>query len=478
MANTYATVRRHPWRSILALAVVLTVAAFALMVGRPASIDAVTSIPGSPYDGTNTIQDTAPNVVTGTDANETKNDNALGQGAKDDIQCPTTVTGSIPPNKSDISAFASGIAPGTTGFASQTYLYVAWTRTNVLGSANFSFEFNRGASLCPDPPTTDPHLVERLPNDLLVLFDFARGANSPDIAISLWKTSANAASAAECESSNALPCWGTANVLPAGIAEGSIRADLLFGEAAINLTAANVPLDPCQPFTHVFVKGRSSASFNAELKDVAPPIETTGAACTILIKKQSAKTGNPAVAGACFTITPNPSVGTGTLVVCDKDATHTGANTAPDSDTRTGFVCVSSVKAGTYSITESTVPANYKLGTITPNNGTNLTTGVITVNSPSTCAARETAGGAAVVTATNIPLSQIQVKFLNPTGETSAQISCAGASGTTVSAQTENGIADASPPTLASRDDTDELFGNLTTTLAPGVYTCVVDIDP
>ena len=75
------------------------------------------------------------------------------------------------------------------------------------------------------------------------------------------------------------------------------------------------------------------------------------------------------------------------------------------------------------------------------------------------------------------PLSQIEVKFtsLAGAGVTASQIVCK--KGTTVvPANTENGGDD--NETTPVFDDTDEVFGNGTSTLDPGVYTCTVDIDP
>ncbi len=77
----------------------------------------------------------------------------------------------------------------------------------------------------------------------------------------------------------------------------------------------------------------------------------------------------------------------------------------------------------------------------------------------------------------NTPLSSIEVKFtsLAGAGKTTAQIVCK--QGTDViAANTENGGGD--NETTPNRDDTDEVFGNGTSTLTPGVYTCTVDIDP
>src|SRR5215470_1920561 len=65
-----------------------------------------------------------------------KGDNSFGQGTKENSPNVTVVTGSIPPNKSDLTRFyeASEFTGGSN------FLYLAWERTNVLGSANMDFE--------------------------------------------------------------------------------------------------------------------------------------------------------------------------------------------------------------------------------------------------------------------------------------------------------------------------------------------------
>src|SRR5215472_58394 len=66
-------------------------------------------------------------------------DNAFGQGTKEDNPNVTVVTGSIPPNKSDLTRFyeSSEFVGGSN------FLYLAWERSNVLGSANKDFEINQ-----------------------------------------------------------------------------------------------------------------------------------------------------------------------------------------------------------------------------------------------------------------------------------------------------------------------------------------------
>jgi hypothetical protein len=90
----------------------------------------------------------------------------------------------------------------------------------------------------------------------------------------------------------------------------------------------------------------------------------------------------------------------------------------------------------------------------------------LSVNTSATCAA---ATGQTTLAFTDTPLSQIEVKFTSSAGSgvTNASIVCSLAN-VPVNAASENGAAD------PARDDTDETFTNL----APGVYTCTVDIDP
>ena len=75
------------------------------------------------------------------------------------------------------------------------------------------------------------------------------------------------------------------------------------------------------------------------------------------------------------------------------------------------------------------------------------------------------------------PPSTIQVKVtsLGGPGVTASQIVCK--QGTTViPAVSENGSAD--NETTPVYDDSDETFGNGTSTLPLGVYTCIIDVDP
>src|SRR5216683_2167667 len=231
----------------------------------------------------------------GIDQPSGRTDNSFGQGTKEDDANVTVVSGSIPPNKSDLSRFYEA-----SEFANNSnFLYLAWERTNVLGSANMDFEINQATT--PGLGTPGPHTINRTAGDLLVTFDFNNGGGTPVLGLLKWVTSG---STTQCFSSNSLPCWGNhinlnstdsigaVNNLDAvsdPIAPNAPRSlpALTFGEAAINLTAAGVfPTGTCEALGSAFLKSRASASFGAEVKDFVAPVNVNISNCgTIVIHK-------------------------------------------------------------------------------------------------------------------------------------------------------------------------------------------------
>src|SRR6266705_6910039 len=136
---------------------------------------------------------------TGIDLPSGGSDNSFGQGTKEDDPNVTVVTGSIPPQKSDLTRFydASEFANGSN------FLYLAWERTNSLGSANMDFEINQATT--PGLGTPGAHTIIRTAGDLLVTFDFTNGGGKPVLGLLRWVT---AGSSSQCFSSNTVPCWG------------------------------------------------------------------------------------------------------------------------------------------------------------------------------------------------------------------------------------------------------------------------------
>src|SRR5215211_1888398 len=224
----------------------------------------------------NTDWENAPSRVRGDDLASGTNDNSFGQGTKGDDANVTVVTGSIPPQKSDLTRFyvASEFASGSN------FLYLAWERSNVLGSANMDFELNQKAQ--PNLTTTGPKTLVRTAGDILITFDFG-GSGAPVLGLLKWVTSG---ATSQCFSGNSLPCWGKrVNLSAAGFAEGAVNSVTVndpianaslpagtFGEAAVNLTAAGVfPAGTCEALGSAFLKSRASASFPAEVKDFVAP---------------------------------------------------------------------------------------------------------------------------------------------------------------------------------------------------------------
>src|SRR6266700_1653452 len=218
-------------------------------------------------------------------------DNAFGQGTKEDNAAVTVVSGSIPPNKSDLTRFYEA-----SEFASNSnFLYLAWERNNVLGSANMDFEINQATQ--PDLTTTGPKTLIRTAGDLLVTFDFTNGGGKPTLGLLRWVTTG---STSQCFSSNTVPCWGNHVTLNGTDSIGAVNnldavtdplfptsnnyinpvPALQFGETAINLTAAGVfPAGTCAAFGSAFLKSRASASFGAEAKDFIAPIPVNISNC-------------------------------------------------------------------------------------------------------------------------------------------------------------------------------------------------------
>ena len=303
--------KRHGGRRMVG---VVGVAALVMAAG-PA---ALANLPGSTFEGNdgnlvvntagNTDWQTAPNRVRGDDLPSGRADNSFGQGTKEDDPNVTVVTGSIPPNKSDLTRFYVA-----SEFASNAnFLYLAWERSNVLGSANMDFEINKLAQ--PDLTTAGPKALNRSPGDLLITFDFTNGGGTPVLGLLKWVTTGPTA---QCFSTNALPCWGNrVDLSGLGEAEGAVNAvsvtdpiagvtlpALTFGEAAINLTAAGVfPAGTCTAFGSAFLKSRSSASFPAEVKDFVAPQPVNISNCgTIIVQKVTVPSPDPTDTSFAYT---------------------------------------------------------------------------------------------------------------------------------------------------------------------------------
>src|SRR5262249_34753879 len=281
---------------------------------------------------------------------------AVGEGSKEDDLSVTVVDGSIPPSKDDLSRFYVNHEKAASDF-----LYVAWERSNLLGSAHMDFELNQnqvGIGTTPGPVT-----LNRTVGDLLIDFDFG-GSGVPVLAVHRWIDAPSSPSL--CEASNSVPCWDKGTPLSAVSAESSVNnADVTdnnppgnprtlsgntknginstFGEAGINLTAAGIfPPNVCRHFGDIWLKSRSSGnSFGSELKDFVAPIPINISNCgTIKIRKQT-----------------DPDGATGTFSFThDVDGKSTPTVPSPFTLSDNGEQDFTNVLAGTYHFTEAATP--------------------------------------------------------------------------------------------------------------------------
>jgi hypothetical protein len=340
-------------------------------------------------------------------------DNSFGQGTKEDNPNVTVVSGSIPPNKSDLSRFYEASETGTNN---HNFLYLGWERTNVLGSANMDFEINHNSTAGFTGSTTGPVTLNRTAGDLLVTYDFTNGGGTPTIGLQRWLTGATTPAVPgfatnACFSIKTFPCWGdqlTLNGTDSVAAVNNLDAvtdplfpgspnyinpvpALQFGETAIDLTAAGVfPPGTCQGFGSAFVKSRSSASFTAEAKDFIAPIPVNISNCgSIKIIKHSDPRGVNQVFSYASNLPAEPAGTVGGVaqggVTCPGSA---GAGVQSDGsfclndagnsagvDSAGNTVFNPAVPIGTYTVTEGAEPSGFTPESLSCLGGTTSTSG-------------------------------------------------------------------------------------------------------
>jgi hypothetical protein len=307
-------------------------------------------------------QNAPANLSVRADTASGQNDNSLVQGTKEDQAVPTIETGSIPNNKSDLLRF--GVASETV--SDQQFMYLFWTRANILGTANMDFEFNQSSTLSSNGVTP-----VRTVGDLLITFDFDAGGKNPDkVFLSYSRWTASGACEGAGTGTAAAPCWSTLTSLStAGYAEGAVNkveisdyvADAsgntklplhTFGEASVNLTASGIiPAGSCNPFASAYLKSRSSTSFTAAMKDFIAPSTLNFQSCGgISIHKQDDV--GTALAGAVFTLFNGDPTGT----TCSGTAATPAASCTTDTN---GNCSLTQLPFGDYCLAETTTPAGY-----------------------------------------------------------------------------------------------------------------------
>jgi hypothetical protein len=290
-----------------------------------------------------------------------QNDNSFGQGSKEDDAVPSVVSGSIPPNKSDLKTFGVYQEENAGG----KFLNLFWLRVqDPKGTTNMDFEFNQSTNVSANGVTP-----ERTAGDLLIVYELAKGGTVPQLFLFTWLDGSEGIA---CEAANSFPCWGDRTDLSAaGGAAGSINTSFIpaaesdglgdldprtFGEAQIDLDFIFDP-NKCTSFGSAYLKSRSSDSFTAALKDfIAPqPVNITNCG-TVIIRKQTDPDGTPGTFDFTTTVQTDPSNGAAFLLADD------------------GVETLNNVLFGTgYTVTESSLPSGFDLSNIDCSDSVNVT---------------------------------------------------------------------------------------------------------
>ncbi len=246
------------------LALALVIAPMALL---PVTAEAAltTTLANSPFNGSNGALD-ANSGAPGPDLPTGSNDDSYtgaGGGAHEDTPCPTVETGSIPPEKADLTNLYVATATG----GGDTFLYLAWERASTGGTVTLDFELNKSGEVKPVPLCNGLNPT-RSAGDKLITYDLQGNKDALTVVISVrtWNTLTNE--------------WGPESLLSSSAAEGSINPNLLFGEMVINLNLAGIfQTGLCENFATVFLKSRSSNSFDSALKDFIAPVSKQVSNC-------------------------------------------------------------------------------------------------------------------------------------------------------------------------------------------------------
>lgn len=322
------------------------------------------------------------------DAPSGSGDDSFGQGSKEDTLVPTVVSGSIPPNKSDLKTFGTYLEETAGG----DFLHMFWHRVqDPTGTTNMDFEFNQSETISSNGVTP-----QRTHGDLLIQYDLANGGTSPELFLSRWVATGDKSL---CEAANSTPCWGDrVNLTTSGDATGSINTSAIpaadsdvidsdisprtFGEASVDFSA--IVGDECVAFGSAYLKSRSSDSFTAAMKDFIAPLDTGINNCGAIVIEKTMKDAGLGIGedhpqeGVEFTITGGGLPAAGEKVSTDEN----------------GIACLPALESGDYTVTE-TVPANYAVTSDNPQTAT--------VVEDTDCDSDPT------VTFTNVPLTDVTV---------------------------------------------------------------------
>ena len=291
-------------------------------------------------------------------------DNSFTQGTKEDTAVPVIESGSIPPNKSDLSYF--GIyqeqVPQAGNTPPKSFVHIFWSRVqDPSGTTNMDFEFNQSKVISSNGVTP-----LRTAGDLLITYDLSRGGTQPTISLRVWSGDGVSGSwGAALDITAALGAAGTINrstILAADSLVGRLDPRT-FGEASINLDFIFNESD-CKAFGSVYLKSRSSDSFTAALKDFIAPQPVNISNCGSLTVEKITQGSSAAFSFASTGGLPSPAAADGSFSLTTSAAGATGKDSKGFSD----------IQAGDYTITE-TIPSGWENVSLVCTGATAFTTG-------------------------------------------------------------------------------------------------------
>jgi hypothetical protein len=256
-------------------------------------------------------------------------------------------------NQGDISDVYSHFATGT-----ESWGLLGFRRIAQSGTMTFMVEFNQKANLPQQADDSVQFRPDRTVNDLLLRFEQDGNGNFALTHAYKWTQSAGGSFASGCfqvPGYTTPSAWCPTSTAGSGFA-GATGENKLFAEAAVNLSSFDSVGDCRGAFGVMNVRSFAGDSESSSLLDFVGGIGiSVPPTCGSLVINKVDQFKNP-VAGATFTITPNPIPGvTGDaakeLVV--KEGSTPGIDTVAD-----GTITISPAKPGTYKVVESKTPSD------------------------------------------------------------------------------------------------------------------------
>src|SRR3954452_19104777 len=177
-------VTRNLTRKSMALIVSLLLVLFwvpGLIAASPARAAATTTVPGSPYNGSDGVLDPSPPVTTVNDAAGN-----FTNGADENEQCPgVTASDQLASPKDDLTKFHFA---STTDANGKVFLYLAWDRAATSGTTTIDFELNQATGFKPNCNGVNP---QRTTGDLLFTYDFQANGTNVTINYFTWNSALN-----------------------------------------------------------------------------------------------------------------------------------------------------------------------------------------------------------------------------------------------------------------------------------------------